>query len=67
MEKVPVLIFANKQDLETALSPDEIITLMELEGLTNRFWMINACSALKGEGVTEGMQWLVDQISKKSV
>ena len=66
MEKVPILIFANKQDLETSLSPDEIMKLMELELISNRPWSINACSALKGEGVKEGMEWIVEIISKKN-
>lgn len=66
LEKVPVLIFANKQDIETSLSPDEIMKLMELEEIANRPWSINACSAIQGEGVKEGMQWLVEVISKKN-
>ncbi len=66
MEKVPVLIFANKQDLEMSLSPDEIMSSMELEEISNRPWAIHACSALKGDGVKEGMEWIVKIMSSKS-
>ena len=47
---VPVLIFANKQDIQMSLSADEVMSLMELENITNRKWSIFACSAIKGEG-----------------
>ena len=45
-----MLIFANKQDIQMSLSADEVMSLMELENITNRKWSIFACSAIKGEG-----------------
>jgi hypothetical protein len=40
--------------------------LMELESITNRPWSINACSAINGDGVKEGTEWIVEIISKKN-
>ena len=65
MQKVPVLIFANKQDIEGALDPEEIMKLMELGEIQSRPWSINACSAITGMGVNEGMTWVMTEISKR--
>ena len=37
---------------------------MELGNISNRKWSINACVATTGEGVEEGMKWLVETVSK---
>jgi signal recognition particle receptor subunit beta len=60
-----MLVFANKQDLQTALPPDEIMTLLELQSITNKPWSIFACVALKGDGVKEGIEWMVNNMVKK--
>lgn len=48
---VPVLIFANKQDLLTAAPASEIAEGLNLHTIRDRIWQIQACSALSGEGV----------------
>lgn len=48
---VPVLIFANKQDLLTAAPASEIAEGLNLHTVRDRFWQIQSCSALTGEGV----------------
>ncbi len=64
---VPVLVLANKQDLVTALSPDEVAEGLNLYSIRDRPWQIQACSAKTGEGLQDGMEWLVKQVrpSKK--
>lgn len=57
LAKVPLLVFANKQDLVTALAPDQIATGLNLHSLRNRQWQIQACSAKTGDGIREGMEW----------
>ena len=37
---VPLLVFANKQDLELALEAGEILEQLELSSLTSRSWNI---------------------------
>ncbi|KAL8187416.1 UNVERIFIED_CONTAM: ADP-ribosylation factor protein 3 [Gekko kuhli] len=48
---VPVLIFANKQDLLTAAPAAEIAEGLNLHTIRDRVWQIQSCSALTGEGV----------------
>uniref|UniRef100_A0A2K5DBJ6 ARF like GTPase 3 n=1 Tax=Aotus nancymaae TaxID=37293 RepID=A0A2K5DBJ6_AOTNA len=53
---VPVLIFANKQDLLTAAPASEIAEGLNLHTIRDRVWQIQSCSALTGEGV---QNWVV--------
>ncbi|CAO2585751.1 ADP-ribosylation factor-like protein 3 [Lemmus lemmus] len=48
---VPVLVFANKQDLLTAAPASEIAEGLNLHTIRDRVWQIQSCSALTGEGV----------------
>ena len=43
---VPLLVFANKQDLDLALEAPEIMNTLELNNITDRTWNIQACSAM---------------------
>ena len=47
---VPILIYANKQDLYTACPADEIEETLNLSMIQDRPWNIAACSAQEGEG-----------------
>ena len=42
---VPLLIFANKQDLINACPADEIEEMLRLDMINDRPWSIQACSA----------------------
>ena len=64
LAKIPILVFENKQDKNDALEPNEIMEKMELSSISDRKWSINACVATTGEGVEEGMKWLVETVSK---
>ncbi|KAJ3376127.1 ADP-ribosylation factor protein 3 [Allomyces arbusculus] len=57
LAKVPVLVFANKQDVPEALPADAVATALGLNTLRDRAWQIQACSAVAGTGVQEGMEW----------
>lgn len=63
LANVPLLVFANKQDLSTAVQ--DTSELLEAMGLDRdghfageRTWTIVACSAKSGEGLQEGLDWL---------
>lgn len=60
-----LLVFANKQDMEGALSAADISEKLGLTELRGRQWSIYKCSAKTGEGLTEGLDWLVNTISGK--
>jgi len=66
LSHVPVLIFANKQDLMNAMGPEEISEGLNLASLPrSRSWHIQGASAKSGEGLQEGMEWLVGMIGEK--
>ncbi|KAJ1448359.1 ADP-ribosylation factor-like protein 2 [Pelagophyceae sp. CCMP2097] len=62
-----LLIFANKQDLPGAVSPEEIAAILELDSdqFKNRHYCIHACSAVTGEGLLAGVDWLVEDIASR--
>jgi len=62
-----LLVFANKQDVEGAFSSEKICDILKLEGSvgTNRHWNIQSCSAVTGDGLLEGMEWLVNDIASR--
>lgn len=62
-----LLVFANKQDQPGALSAAEVSKALNLAQLKDRSWSIVASSALKGEGLTEGLDWLIDVIKDEQL
>ncbi len=62
---VPLLVFANKQDLVHALGADEIVESLGLTRISNRKWMIMACSALTKDGLNEGFDWIMSVLQNK--
>ena len=59
---VPLLVFANKSDLITALSADDVAESLSLFNIKDRPWQIQACSAKDGTGLEEGLRWVVKQV-----
>lgn len=58
---VPLLVFCNKQDMEGALKPEKISEELGLAGgEKERQWSVRGSSALKGEGLEEGLDWCVN-------
>eukprot|EP01129_Flabellula_baltica_P005980 TRINITY_DN2201_c0_g1_i3.p1 TRINITY_DN2201_c0_g1~~TRINITY_DN2201_c0_g1_i3.p1 ORF type:complete len:176 (+),score=29.98 TRINITY_DN2201_c0_g1_i3:159-686(+) len=66
LDDVPVLIFANKQDLPYAV---DISTLSERFGLfdlpESQPWHIQSCCAIEGGGLCNGLDWLSEMLRKK--
>jgi len=59
LQDVPLLVFANKQDLLNTLNLTEITEKLNLNSLTGiRKWKIQGCSATSGDGLYEGLDWL---------
>uniref|UniRef100_A0A8C1RZ03 ADP-ribosylation factor-like protein 3 n=1 Tax=Cyprinus carpio TaxID=7962 RepID=A0A8C1RZ03_CYPCA len=51
LNMVPLLIFANKQDMTMAATAAEIAESLNLHTIRDRIWQIQPCSALTAEGV----------------
>lgn len=61
MSEVPILIFANKQDMPNAMKPEEVERRLELSHgpLEKRHWYVFPSIATTGEGIYEGLDWLM--------
>lgn len=59
-----LLIFANKQDMENALSLEEIKEILCLTDIQNH-WQMVTCSAYTGQGLIKGIDWLVQDVSSR--
>ena len=62
-----LLVFANKQDLPNAMSAAEMTDKLGLHSLrpSYRQWYIQACAAISGDGLYEGLDWLSATLSKR--
>lgn len=57
-----LLVFANKQDLPNAMDAAEITEKLGLSSLRQRPWYIQATCATSGDGIYEGLEWLVTNL-----
>ncbi|RCH81375.1 ADP-ribosylation factor-like protein 2 [Rhizopus stolonifer] len=60
-----LLVFANKQDIAGALSEKDIKNVLELEDIKSHHWAILACSAVTGNNLLEGMDWVVNDVASR--
>jgi len=68
LRDVAVLIFANKQDMENSLSPEEVYDLLGVADLMKQGKRIHLqpCCATSGDGLYEGLDWLANTVTNKS-
>jgi ADP-ribosylation factor-like protein 3 len=59
---IPLLIYANKQDLLSALSVEEITQGLNLHTIRDRQWFISPCSAKDGSGLQSGLEFIVGEL-----
>ncbi|KAG9345666.1 hypothetical protein JZ751_008810 [Albula glossodonta] len=57
LKKAILVVFANKQDMEQAMTPTEVANALGLPALKDRKWQIFKTSATKGTGLDEAMEW----------
>ena len=60
-----VLVMANKQDLNGALSPNDVTDKMGMGQLKGRSWLVQGTSATTGQGLKEGLDWMAGVLLKK--
>ncbi|XP_060524559.1 ADP-ribosylation factor-related protein 1 isoform X1 [Cylas formicarius] len=68
LQGVPLLVLANKQDLPDCMGVREVKPIFNKNAhlIGKRDCMVMPVSALTGEGVDEGIRWLVDCIKRNS-
>ncbi|CAF3922874.1 unnamed protein product [Adineta steineri] len=59
LRDIPLLIYLNKTDLPNGLKQEQIIKEMKLNDIKNRQWYLQSCSAYTGDGLHEGLDWLM--------
>ena len=64
LRNASLLVLCNKQDLPSAMSPSAVSEGLGLRAL-RRDWYIQACSAVSGDGIFEGLEWLSQTLKKK--
>ncbi|KAI1287979.1 ADP-ribosylation factor-like protein 3 [Halotydeus destructor] len=62
----PLLVYANKQDLFNAAPAAELAEGLTLPTIRDRAWQIQACSAVSGEGLKDGLDWACKEIKPKA-
>lgn len=63
---IPLLVFANKQDLLNAMTAGELMKELELTNDKSRWTHVQACSAKTGDGLNEGLEQLLKQVKGAS-
>jgi len=63
---VPVLVYANKQDLLNAMTAAEVMKELDISAEKGRWIHVAACSAKTGEGLEDGMAKLMEEKQKNT-
>lgn len=64
LQNAKFLVFLNKMDLKNALSASDITSKLALKDV-KQVYHIQACSAVEGTGVMEGLEWLATSLRGK--
>ncbi|XP_050423967.1 ADP-ribosylation factor-like protein 5A [Adelges cooleyi] len=65
LSSAAVLVYANKQDMKGAMSAADISKHLNLTSIKKQQWHIQACCALTGEGLYQGLEWICSQLKNK--
>ncbi|KAL1297358.1 hypothetical protein AAFC00_004899 [Neodothiora populina] len=63
MRDALLLVFANKQDINGAMSPKDVSDALNLNTVAkNHIWKVEPSCATTGEGIFEGLAWLSSHV-----
>mmetsp|Transcript_30648 Transcript_30648/g.34203 ORF Transcript_30648/g.34203 Transcript_30648/m.34203 type:complete len:177 (-) Transcript_30648:20-550(-) len=65
LKDCPFLIMANKQDTDNSMSADQVRDGLGISEAPIKNWHIEGTSAVTGEGVVAGLDWLSDVVNSK--
>ena len=60
-----VLVYANKQDAKGAMTPSKMADALGLHSVKSHTWYIQGCSAVTGDGLHAGLDYVVESQKKK--
>ena len=55
---IPMLLWANKQDLLNAMTPSEIVHSLDLQLIKDRSFQVIGCSTRDKVGLADGVDWI---------
>ena len=67
LKAVPLLVYANKQDLFNAVPASDIAEGLHLPSIRDRSWQIQPCSATTGEGLKDGLDWAIKNVKSNPI
>ena len=59
LKDAALLVLANKHDLSNTMSVKEVTERLGLDGIRNRQWFIQPTCATTGDGIKEGLDWII--------
>ncbi|NWH78004.1 ARF5 factor, partial [Piaya cayana] len=65
LREAVLLVFANKQDMPSAMAVSELTDKLGLQALRGRTWYVQATCATQGTGLYDGLDWLSHELSKR--
>lgn len=65
LEGVKVVVMANKQDQARSATPSKVADHLNLHSLKKHEWYVQGCCATTGEGVHDGLDWMVDALKRR--
>ncbi|KZV64410.1 putative ADP ribosylation factor 1 [Peniophora sp. CONT] len=64
LRELPVLVYANKQDLEKAMTVEEVTEKLGMHELKESTWHVQSSCGKTGAGLYEGLHWLAQNFNK---
>ena len=65
LKDCPVLVYANKQDINNVLCPREVYERLKMGEIKERSWLVQGTSATTGQGLKEGLDWMAGCLTQK--
>lgn len=62
LAQIPLLVYANKQDIRFAMTVSEVRDALDLEAVQGREWHILGTSIMHAVGYREGLDWHLAQL-----
>ncbi|KDN46117.1 ARF/SAR superfamily protein [Tilletiaria anomala UBC 951] len=60
-----ILVLANKQDIAGSMTSEQIRQSLALGDIKSHAWRIQPCSAVTGENLLTGLDWMIDNVSSR--
>jgi len=64
LKNIPLLLLANKTDMQPMCNLNSLTQVLKMDRLINHPWYIQPSSAISGEGLYEGLNWVTSMIQK---